>query len=179
MDGKTALITGGCGGLGLAIADALLAADCNVVVCDINHDLIQRFRDSHSAVQSNNILTLQCDVTKESEIVKLFEDAIERFGKVHFVINNAGVMDKMDPVGTLDMETWARVLAINLTAPIMVSRSAVQHMVEHNISGCIVNVASVGGTRGFTAGRSKSQNESLRKLNSLQALRILHRSTVF
>ncbi|KAG9662500.1 putative short chain dehydrogenase/oxidoreductase, partial [Aureobasidium melanogenum] len=152
MDGKTALVTGGWGGLGLAISDALLTAGCNVVVCDINNDALQKFRETHSSVESNKILTLHCDISKQSEVTKLFEDAIERFGKVDFVINNAGVMDKMDPVGTLDMNTYNKVIAINLTAPIMISKVAVQHMMEKNVAGCIINIASVGGLRGFAAG---------------------------
>ncbi|KAG9962566.1 putative short chain dehydrogenase/oxidoreductase, partial [Aureobasidium melanogenum] len=152
MDGKTALVTGGCGGLGLAISDALLTAGCNLVVCDINNDALQKFRESHSSVESNKVLTLHCDISKQSEVNKLFEDAIERFGKVDFVINNAGVMDKMDPVGTLDMDTYNKVIAINLTAPIMISKVAVQHMMEKNVAGCIINIASIGGLRGFAAG---------------------------
>ncbi|KAG9569321.1 putative short chain dehydrogenase/oxidoreductase, partial [Aureobasidium melanogenum] len=127
MDGKTALVTGGCGGLGLAISDALLTAGCSLVVCDINNDALQKFRESHSSVESNKVLTLHCDISKQSEVNKLFEDAIERFGKVDFVVNNAGVMDKMDPV-------------------------AVQHMMEKIVAGCIINIASIGGLRGFAAG---------------------------
>ncbi|KAH0346095.1 putative short chain dehydrogenase/oxidoreductase, partial [Aureobasidium melanogenum] len=150
MHGKTALVTGGCGGLGLAISDALLTAGCNVVVCDINPSTLQKFRDSHSS--SNKILALHCDISKQSQVTKLFEDSIQQFGKVDFVVNNAGIMDKMDPVGTLDMQLYEKVIAVNLTAPIMISKVAVQHMMDKNIAGCIINIASIGGIRGFAAG---------------------------
>lgn len=69
------------------------------------------------------------------------------------VVNNAGVMDKFDPVGTLEKDVWDRVIRINLTAPYMVSKLAVQHMLEKEIKGAIVNVSSLGGIKGFVAGK--------------------------
>lgn len=61
-------------------------------------------------------------------------------------------MDRMDPAGDVDRKLWDRVIAINLTAPAMVSKQAVNMFLKHDTKGVIVNIASVAGTRGFAAG---------------------------
>lgn len=154
LKGKTALVTGGCGGLGQAISNAFLKAGANVVACDINTTLIKSFIKTCGPASSYRLLAFECDISREDSIVKLFHDAIDRFGQVDIVVNNAGIMDKMDPVGDLDKALWDRVIAINLTAPFMVSKVAVAHMLEKQIKGSIINVASVAGVRGFAAGKT-------------------------
>lgn len=58
----------------------------------------------------------------------------------------------MDPVGNLDKKLWDQVVAVNLTAPYMISKLAVQHMLEKQIKGSIVNIGSIAAIRGFAAG---------------------------
>lgn len=97
FQGKTALVTGGCGGLGQAISKAFLEAGANVVACDINATLIKSFQDSYESNYSGKVLALGCDITKEDDLVKLFKHATDRFANIDFVVNNAGIMDRMDP----------------------------------------------------------------------------------
>lgn len=149
---KVALITGGCGGLGKAISEAFLLAGANVVVCDINKQRIADFKENISPAYPECTLVLECDITDDSQIDKMFEEAEQMFGKVNYVINNAGMMDRFDPVGEMERTAWDRVIALNLTAPAMVTKRAVNHMIKNEVKGSIVNIASIAGTRGFTNG---------------------------
>lgn len=151
--GKTVFITGGCGGLGLAIADAFYAANANVAVADINKDLCQAFKNSHDPERT--VVTV-CDITKEENVTILFDDIKKKFTTIDIVVNNAGMVDRMDPAGTLEKGVWDRIIALNLTAPMMITKEAIVHMLEHDIAGSIINIGSVSSVRGYCAGDFKS-----------------------
>lgn len=150
--GKTALVTGGCGGLGRSIAEAFLAEDANVVVCDINKELIAEFQEKVAAASAERTLVLESNITVEAAQDALFQQASDRFGQLDFVCNSAGVMDDFSPAGDMSRGMWDKVIAVNLTAPTMITQRAVQHMMEKDVKGSIVNIASIAGVRGFTAG---------------------------
>ena len=76
---------------------------------------------------------------------------IATYGRLHVLVNNAGVMDYMQGVAELSDDVWRRVLGINLDGPMFTSRLAVQHMLEHG-GGSIVNIASTASLHGGAAG---------------------------
>ncbi|PSK50428.1 Levodione reductase [Elsinoe australis] len=149
FSGKTAIVTGGCGGLGAAITTAFLDAGANVVAVDINADLIKSFGEANN---KSTLLTHQADISDEAALNKLFSEAISKFGQVDILINNAGIMDRFEPVGELDKSYWDRVLNVNLTAPYMTSKRLANHVQEKGHKGAIVNVSSLAGTTGWAAG---------------------------
>lgn len=149
FEGKTVIVTGGCGGLGLAIADAFYASGANVAVVDINGELCQAYEKSYDGEKS---MALQCDITKEESASDIFSKVKAKFGKVDVLINSAGILDRFDPAGTLEKTVWDRVMAINLTAPMMMTKEAVSHMTEEKIEGAIVNIGSVASMRGWCGG---------------------------
>ncbi|KAG8624925.1 hypothetical protein KVT40_006676 [Elsinoe batatas] len=149
FSGKTAIVTGGCGGLGAAISKAFLDAGANVVAGDINADQIKSFEGSNTGA---NLLTQQADITDEAALDKLFSETISKFGQIDILINNAGIMDRFEPVGELDRKTWDRVLSVNLTAPYLTSKRLAIHVGEKGHKGAIVNVSSLAGTTGWAAG---------------------------
>ncbi|TKA79131.1 hypothetical protein B0A55_02413 [Friedmanniomyces simplex] len=149
---KTALITGACGGLGRATAEHFLREGANVVVCDINDALIADFNEKVAAAYPECTLVLKVDVTDDGALDEMFARAEEKFGGVEIVVNNCGVMDNFDPVGEMSREMWDRVIAINLTAPAMVTKRAVNMMLKHGTKGSIVNIASIAGVRGYASG---------------------------
>lgn len=151
---KIALITGACGGLGRAIAEAFLLAGANVIVCDINADLIADFKEKVSAAYPECTLVLQADITKDETIDEMFAKGEEMFGGVDVVVNSAGRVDRFDAVAELERGVWDKVIALNLTAPAMVSGRAIKRWLEEGRKGCIVNIASIAGFRGFSCGRS-------------------------
>lgn len=155
LSGKTCLVTGGAGGLGKTIATRYLQAGANVVICDINQD-----RLDHTAKElalgdnASRLLTIKTDITSASDVQALFDEIVARFQKLDILINNAGIMDRFDPVGELDEDLWNRVIAVNLTAPYLLSKLAVQDMLKGDVvDGRIVNIVSVAGKAGFAAGQ--------------------------
>ena len=149
---KTALVTGACGGLGRAIAERFLREGANVVVCDINKELIVDFKEKVSVAYPECTLVLESDITDDSVLDDLFAEAEKKFGHLDFVVNSAGMMDKFDPAGDVDRKMWDRVIALNLTAPAMITQRAVKGFLKHGTKGSIVNIASIAGVRGFTCG---------------------------
>lgn len=148
----TALVTGGCGGLGRAIAESFLRAGSNVVVCDINADLIADFKEKVSAAYPECTLVLQADITKDENIEMIFSEGEKLFGGLDFVVNCAGRIDRFDAVAEMERQMWDKVIALNLTAPAIVSGRAIKKWLEGGKKGSIVNIASIAGFRGFTCG---------------------------
>ncbi|CAG7959862.1 unnamed protein product [Penicillium olsonii] len=151
LAGKTCLITGGGGGLGKAIATHFLEAGASVVICDVNEERLQA--TSAELAPKGPLEAIKTDITKTSEVESLFETIIGKFGKIDVLVNNAGIMDHFDPIGELDMELWDRVMAINLTAPALLSKHAVRNMLmQPKPDGRIINIVSVAGKAGWASG---------------------------
>lgn len=149
---KTAIITGGAGGLGKAIAAALLNAGASVLISDINSSLLS---DCAPALSSLGTLhTLTSDVADEASVIHLFATAASKLGKVDILINNAGLADRFDGAADLDKNLWDRILAVNLTGPYMTTKHAITHFLNQGdkVGGVIVNIGSVASQRGATAG---------------------------
>lgn len=154
FSGKIVLITGSAGGLGKAIAEAYLNAGAKVSICDINEERLKvtvgEFKRTHG---NDKFLATVTDVTDEASVNEVFAKTIEKFGRLDIMINNAGVADKFDPVGAVDRSLWDRVLAINLTAPFLFCKLAVnQFLAQEPAGGVIVNIASVASLKSGIAG---------------------------
>jgi len=149
---KTALITGGGGGLGRAITEAFLRAGTNVVVCDINAELIADFKENVSSAYPECTLVLQADITKDDRIEEIFAEGEKMFGGIDFLVNSAGRIDRFDPVAEMERQMWDKVIALNLTAPAIVSGRAIKKWLEMEKKGVIVNIASTASFRGFNCG---------------------------
>ncbi|RAL14303.1 SDR family NAD(P)-dependent oxidoreductase [Aspergillus homomorphus CBS 101889] len=154
LRGKTCLVTGGAGGLGKTLATRYLQAGANVVICDINEDrLDQTAKELAAGGHADRLLTVKADITSACDAQTLFKGIVNRFQKLDILINNAGIMDRFDPVGELDETLWNRVIAVNLTAPYLLSKLAVQNMLARDVvDGRIVNIVSLAGKAGFAAG---------------------------
>ena len=92
LEGKTAIVTGGAGGLGLAITDLFLEAGANVVAVDINTDLVLRFEESHD---KSKAFAVEANVTLEDDLHDVFKTSIKRFGQIDIIVNNAGLTDRL------------------------------------------------------------------------------------
>ena len=145
LEGKTAVITGAAGGIGLAMAERFARAGMRIVLADIEAPLLEAAAER---VQAHGVETLivPIDVSNGAEVDKLAEAAIERFGQVHVLCNNAGVAGSGfgGQTGQLSEAEWRWVLDVNLWGVIHGHRAFLPHMLEHG-DGHVINTASMAG----------------------------------
>jgi NAD(P)-dependent dehydrogenase (short-subunit alcohol dehydrogenase family) len=151
LAGKIALVTGGAGGLGKAIATKYLEAGATVVICDINKERITQTITELS--EKGTIRGYVYDISIAKEVEQLFDKISTEFGTLHILVNNAGIMDRFDPAGDLDPALWDRVIAVNLTSPFLLTRKAIEiFLTQKKPDGYILNIASMAGKVGLAAG---------------------------
>jgi NAD(P)-dependent dehydrogenase (short-subunit alcohol dehydrogenase family) len=142
MTGRVAVVTGGNGGIGAAIATAFAREGARVVVGARRTEALERVKAGIEA-DGGTALAVRCDVTREADIVALFAAAMQAYGRVDVLVNNAGRSGHV-PVDEMDLAFWNEVLAINITAAMLCSREAVKIMkVQQPQGGRIINIGSV------------------------------------
>ncbi|KAL7954441.1 hypothetical protein V8C34DRAFT_294323 [Trichoderma compactum] len=157
LTSKVILVTGSAAGLGLAIAEALLSRGASVTICDINPSRLATTKSKLSDKYSvDRVLALEANVADEESVKALIEKSVAHFGRLDIVINNAGIMDKFDPIGDCDKKMWDNILAVNLTGSFLVTKYALPHLqasVEAGKPGSlIINIGSTASFSGLTAG---------------------------
>jgi NAD(P)-dependent dehydrogenase (short-subunit alcohol dehydrogenase family) len=143
FEGRTAVVTGAASGIGRAMAERFAAEKMNVVLADVQEDaldLVQRVMADAGA----SVIAVKTDVRRLDQVESLRDAAIDAFGKVHVLCNNAGV-----GAGALTWETtnadWEWVLGVNLWGVIHGVRAFVPAMIAHGEEGHVVNTASMAG----------------------------------
>ncbi len=164
--GKTALITGGGRGLGLAIAQAMADEGARIVVCDIDAGNLEHARQSLGG-SGADLLALPCDVSDSSAVDAMFAQAARHFGSIDILVNNAGRMptapaeedlrkkhyayrttpaprQSLGVTSSLSDDDWLKWWGVNMHAVFYCTRAALRFM-EPQRSGKIINIASVAG----------------------------------
>jgi NAD(P)-dependent dehydrogenase (short-subunit alcohol dehydrogenase family) len=145
--GKTAVISGGAEGIGLSIAKALGEQKMNIVLADIDQENIQKARlELQSAGIS--VLAVALDVADEAQWQTVAEQAVARFGKIHMVVNNAGVGGDSGSVENEQTKSWQWALDVNLMGVMYGAKVMVPFIKQHGEGGWIINVASMAGMGG-------------------------------
>lgn len=153
---KTAVITGGASGIGLALATYWVKNGGNVVLADVNPTALEEAAERFK----NQATTVLCDVTKEEECARLADTAIEKYGGIHLTAPSAGII--MDALTVApDRETgkvtrkmslaqFQKVVDINLTGVFLTVRECLERMINTNCRGLICLISSTGslGTAG-------------------------------
>lgn len=143
---KTVVITAAAGtGIGFATARRCVEEGARVLISDMHARRLAEALEELSASGDGMVIGHRCDVTVETEVRALFEHAIDAFGHVDIVINNAGLGGYAKLVD-MDDAQWQRVLDVTLTGTMRMTRAAFAHMLPRRI-GSIVNNASVLGWR--------------------------------
>jgi NAD(P)-dependent dehydrogenase (short-subunit alcohol dehydrogenase family) len=136
LAGKTAVITGGASGIGLATAKRFAAEGAKVVIGDVDPT------SGQAAAELVDGLFVQVDVTDKERVDALFDTAASTYGSVDIAFNNAGISPPDDDsIETTELDAWDRVQLVNLTSVYLCSRAALRHMVPAG-SGSIINTAS-------------------------------------
>ena len=143
LAGKVVFITGGASGIGLALARACGEQGMRVMLADIDREAL----DSAVVQLSNEQIDVDgviCDVTSEQSLRDAADAAIERFGKIHMLVNNAGVL-VVGGVGENALDTWRWAMDVNVMGVIYGTEIFLPLIREHGEGGHILNTASVGG----------------------------------
>ena len=147
LRGKIALITGASRGIGFAIAKALADKGCDLVLSARNESALKK---ASRELNSVRVLAQACDVTDERSVDSLFKAVRNEFGRMDFLINNAGTSHATADVDRFNPKVWQDVIATNLTGMFLCTRAALPLMSE---PAAIVNNLSVAANRVF-AGQS-------------------------
>ncbi|KQZ71655.1 3-oxoacyl-ACP reductase [Sphingopyxis sp. Root214] len=148
---KVALVTGGAGAIGLAIADALLEAGATVILADrAAGPLDEALRERPGARLSSAVF----DVTDPDAVTAAIDDVVARHGRIDVLVNNAGIARSETPAETVPDEHWRNVIDVNLNGTFWCARAAGRHMLAQG-SGAIVNVGSMSG---FIVNRPQEQS---------------------
>ena len=143
---RVALITGGAGGIGVAIAARLAKAGARIAVADLRKDAATQFA-SELKQNGHQAIGLGGDVSKAADANELARATLAEFGRIDILVNNAGFMGRAAPLWELKDEDWNSVLSVDLTSVFLVSRAVIPHMRAQR-SGSIVSVASIAGKEG-------------------------------
>lgn len=150
FENKVAVVTGAGAGMGKAITTLFAKEGCKVVATDINEARLEALK-TEIAESGGELLALAANMAIEADIERMIQTAVDHYGSLDILINNAGIMDHFAPVGELDNDMWEKVMKVNVEGPFKAMRSAVKIFLAKG-SGTIVNIASVGGLQGGRAG---------------------------
>ncbi|MDE2596213.1 MAG: glucose 1-dehydrogenase [Sphingomonadales bacterium] len=141
LDGKAALVTGSTRGIGKAIAEGLIAAGAQVVIS--SEDATDTARVAAALGQPG----LACDVADDAALARLTDFALAELGGLDVLVCNAGITGQPGPFAGIDMQDYARVMAINLRSQVVLTGLALPHIAARG-GGAAVLVASLAGLRG-------------------------------
>ena len=147
FEGRTAVISGGAEGIGLSIAKALGEQKMNIVIADIDEKNLLK---STAELESLGIPVLGAllDVADEMQWKSVADKAIEKFGKVHMVVNNAGVGGDSGPIENQETEGWQWALGVNLMGVVYGAKTIIPLIKQHSEGGWVLNVSSMAGMGG-------------------------------
>lgn len=152
LDGKVAIITGGNSGVGAATAELFAKEGAKVVITARRVPQLEEVADKIRAA-GGEVLAVPCDVSKVEDVEAMVAAAVEAFGTVDVLVNNAGVLEEgLKPIDVFEEEDLERVLAINTKGCLYCTRAVLREMTKKN-AGSIINLDSVAGAFG-TGGAS-------------------------
>jgi NAD(P)-dependent dehydrogenase (short-subunit alcohol dehydrogenase family) len=141
LEGSVAIVTGAAGGIGRWLAAGLGAAGASVLVTDVEDPGLNELETSlrSAGIDASALVADLADEEAPDEIVRI---AVQRFGAVHVVVNNAAVNKRMT-ILEMDGETWDRIVRINLRAPYFLAQRAAQEMIAQGAGGAIISISSL------------------------------------
>lgn len=142
---RVAVVTGGASGIGRATVERFLRADWAVVLADLNVDQAAEVGRNHDQSRLTFVAT---DVSREKEVVAALEHAIDTYGRLDCVVNNAGVGGAFGPLTELHVDDWDYTFAVNVRGVFLGTKHAARVFKKQESGGSIVNVGSIAGAVG-------------------------------
>ena len=149
LEGKTAVLTGGGGGIGRGIARAFRKEGASICIVDLSREAAEKTASEVGDDDGGGIIfPLAVDLTREEEAQRVVETAIERMGHIDILVNCHGRASHElgNPIDRLSLEEWNAVFAVNATAVFLMCRAVASHMRDRRY-GKIVNIASLAARR--------------------------------
>lgn len=143
LEGRVAIVTGSSQGIGKGIALALAQAGARVVVNYVsNRELAEEAADA-ARLMGVQALVVGADVSQRADVERLFSRALETFGRIDILVNNAAAFQPVVPLVELSEADWDRVMSVNLKGSFLCAQVAARQMIRQQ-SGVIINISSLG-----------------------------------
>jgi len=151
LDDKVAIVTGASSGIGRAIALKFAEEGAKVTVADIQEEPREGGEPTHSKIkdEGGESIFLETDVSDKGSVQEMVSKTVDEFGRVDIMVNNAGIFFE-GAVEDLDEEDWDQLLDVDLKGVYLCTKEAINHMLEENIEGSIVNISSIAGITGYS-----------------------------
>jgi gluconate 5-dehydrogenase len=155
LDDRVALIGGGGGAIGSAIAEAFAGVGAKVVVAGRSRDKLEATVAKVRAAGSEGV-AVEADATSEADADRMVEAAKDQFGRIDIVVNAAGggAGDALHPAEDYPRDRWDWIMELNLRSTVIPTQAAVRAMVEQGHGGAVLNLSSVRANLGINAGYS-------------------------
>ena len=147
LEGKVAIVTGGGGGIGRAIALRFTREGAAVVVAGPTDEKI-RSVEKEILDSGGRALAVLTDVADEADVERMVAAALSAFSQVDILVNNAGIAGPTALVTNVSREEWDRTFAVNLTGAFLCAKHVLPHLIERR-SGCIINITSIAGLQAY------------------------------
>jgi len=142
LKNKVAIVTGGNSGIGLAIAVELARQGANIVIDFVSHPEAADVLEKQIIALGDQAISVKADVSKVAELQTLVDTAVQKFGRLDIMVNNAGVETRTSVLNTTE-EQYEKVLAINLKSAFFGTQLAAKQMIKQGGGGRIINISSV------------------------------------
>lgn len=161
LAGKVAIVTGGARGNGFAAARLLAQEGADVALADICADIptvpyplstAETLKQAVAEIEKlgRRALGIKCDVRQAADVQAMVQQVLDTFGRVDILVNNAGTAT-LEALVDMSEETWDDMIDVHLKGTFLCCKYVVPHLIEQH-SGKVINISSVGGTRGFGMG---------------------------
>jgi glucose 1-dehydrogenase len=139
---KVAIVTGAATGIGQAIAIAFAAQGASVVVDYVGKPTVSAETISKIEGAGGKAIGVEADVSLPADVNRLLRKTVATFGKLDILVNNAGIEKRIAFVN-YPLETWEKIVAVNLTGPFLCSQAAARQMIQQGKGGRIINISSI------------------------------------
>ncbi|MET0131690.1 MAG: SDR family NAD(P)-dependent oxidoreductase [Stenotrophomonas chelatiphaga] len=148
LKGKTAIVTGGVSGIGLAVAEMLAASGAAISVWDLKQEAVDATTE---ALRGKGVkaIGIALDVTDEAAVEAAVARTVTELGSVDIAVNNAGIAGPAAISGDYPVDGWRKVIDVNLTSVFLCQRAQIQSMRDAGNGGSIINMASILGQVGY------------------------------
>lgn len=149
VQGRVAIVTGGSGGIGYAIAESLLEEGMSVAIAAREEsrltEALKKLKDRFK--NNDGIISIPTDVSKNKEVKDMVEKVLRTWGRIDLLVNNAGI-GRWSSIEECEEPDWDQVLSINLKGTFLCSKAVLPHM-KRQLTGYIVNISSIAGKVGM------------------------------